>query len=183
MPLRALVRSYRYRTARLPSGSSNPATGGSSSMSSTRRWDRKSSWKLSPRVTPPGQRYTCGFAAIDERAIGFAVDAGAHGVIAPDVRAVDDAQRPPPPAGTRRAVVGRSGPSADRCHRQLASCSSPESVDAITVAQSIALVDGIDAVMAGPGDLALDAGLKPRGRHPPPQDARLLRPGSCRNRR
>ena len=120
--------------------------------------------------------------AIDERAIGFALDAGADGVIVPDVRAVDDAQRAAAacryPPGGRRSIgpIRRQAPSP-ACIVQL------ESVDAITVADSIALVDGIDAVMVGPGDLALDAGLVPGVDTHHPTMPRLLRPGACRNRR
>ncbi len=99
-------------------------------------------------------------AAIDERAIGFALDAGADGVIVPDVRTADDAQRAAaacryPPGGRRSIGPIRRQAASPTCIVQL------ESVDAIAVADSIALVDGIDAVMVGPGDLALDVGLVP----------------------
>jgi 4-hydroxy-2-oxoheptanedioate aldolase len=99
-------------------------------------------------------------AANDERAIGFALDAGADGVIVPNVTSATEARRAAmacryPPAGVRSIGPIRRLPTAACCIVQI------ETVDAVGSAADLAAVDGIHALMIGPGDLALDAGLRP----------------------
>jgi 4-hydroxy-2-oxoheptanedioate aldolase len=99
-------------------------------------------------------------AANDERTIGFALDAGADGVIVPNVTTVAEAERAAaalryPPRGVRSIGPIRRQPAAPCCIVQI------ETVDAVSRAAEITSVDGVDAVMIGPGDLALDAGLLP----------------------
>ena len=99
-------------------------------------------------------------SALDEQKIGFALDAGADGVIIPAVSSIEEAARAAaacryPARGTRSIGPIRRQASSPCCIVQL------ETVAAIAQAHAIARVDGVDALMVGPGDLALDAGLMP----------------------
>lgn len=99
-------------------------------------------------------------AAVDPRAIGFALDAGADGVIVPNVCTIDEAARVAaacryPPRGSRSiGPIRRQAPSPC-CIAQIETC------NAVARASEIASVDGIGGLLVGPGDLALDAGLMP----------------------
>ena len=99
-------------------------------------------------------------AGNDERSIGFALDAGADGVIVPDIRTVGGAERAAracryPPGGVRSIGPIRRQPSTPVCIVQI------ESVAGVDADAAIGQVDGVDALMVGPGDLALNAGLVP----------------------
>ena len=96
----------------------------------------------------------------EERAIGLALDVGADGVIVPNVRTASEAARAAascryPPEGVRSIGPIRRQPAAPCCIVQF------EAVEAVAAAREITAVAGVDAVMVGPGDLALDAGLVP----------------------
>ena len=105
--------------------------------------------------------------ANDERAIGFALDVGADGVVVPNVVSVQEARRAAaachyPPAGNRSIGPTRRQAPHPSCIAQL------ETVDAVQHAAAIADVEDVTALMAGPGDLALSAGLTPgRDSHHP----------------
>lgn len=106
-------------------------------------------------------------ASLDDRAIGFALDAGAEGVIVPSVSTLAEALRAAaacryPRRGTRSIGPIRRQTPSPCCIVQL------ETVESVARGDAIARVDGVDALMVGPGDLALDAGLLPGidGHHP-----------------
>ena len=100
--------------------------------------------------------------AFDDVALGPALDAGVDGVVAPRIARVDEVERLVqrlryPPRGSRgvaaRRASGYSGAGAEPvCFVQL------ESRAALEQAEAIARVDGVDALVVGCSDLALDMG-------------------------
>lgn len=110
-------------------------------------------------------------------AIGRALDAGADGILAPDVadrahaaRVVDATRYPP--AGTRS--WGRyGGPSSPQLADRPLVVPMIESPGAVADAAAIAALDGVDAVYVGRNDLALASGasLEDVGRPGPVADA------------
>jgi 4-hydroxy-2-oxoheptanedioate aldolase len=98
--------------------------------------------------------------ANDPRHIGMALDVGADGVIVPDITTADQAARAAascryPPDGHRSIGPIRRQAAEPCCIVQI------ESTDAVANAPDIAGVHGVDALMLGPGDLALGAALVP----------------------
>jgi 4-hydroxy-2-oxoheptanedioate aldolase len=104
-------------------------------------------------------------SGVDDPALGPALDAGVQGVIVPRVESAAEAQRAVrrlryPPRGSRGVAARRAssyglGPrrAADPvCMVQI------ESGAGVDEAEAIAEVDGVDALVVGCGDLALDLG-------------------------
>ena len=100
--------------------------------------------------------------AFDDVALGPALDAGVDGVVAPRIERVEQAEQLVerlryPPHGSRglaaRRASGYEGAAADPvCVVQL------ESRAAVEWAEAIARVEGVDALVVGCSDLALDMG-------------------------
>jgi 4-hydroxy-2-oxoheptanedioate aldolase len=100
--------------------------------------------------------------AFDDIALGPALDTGVDGVVAPRIERVDEVERLVrrlryPPDGARglasRRASGYQGAGAEPiCFVQL------ESRVAVEQAEAIARVDGVDALVVGCSDLALDMG-------------------------
>lgn len=100
--------------------------------------------------------------AFDDVAVGPALDAGVDGVVAPRIERVEEAERLVerlryPPHGSRGLAARRAsayeGAAADPvCVVQL------ESRAAVQRAEAIAGVEGVDALVVGCSDLALDMG-------------------------
>jgi 4-hydroxy-2-oxoheptanedioate aldolase len=103
--------------------------------------------------------------SVDDPALGRALDAGVHGVVVPRVEAAGEAERAVgrlryPPRGSRGLAARRASsygldagqPADPVCMVQI------ESGGAVDEAGAIARVDGVDALVVGCGDLALDLG-------------------------
>ncbi|MDX1512842.1 MAG: aldolase/citrate lyase family protein [Gammaproteobacteria bacterium] len=107
---------------------------------------------------------------IDETWIKKALDAGADGVIVPQVRGPEDARKVVswsryPPQGERGVGVARAqgyGASFDaylgRANDDLAVILQIEHPDAVSRVAEIAAVDGVDALFVGPYDLSTSMG-------------------------
>lgn len=106
--------------------------------------------------------------AFDDLALGPALDAGVDGVVAPRVERAEQAERVAnrlryPPAGSRgfaarrASAYGAGGGAAPQpvCMVQV------ESLAGVENAETIASVDGVDAVVVGSADLALHLGDDP----------------------
>lgn len=99
------------------------------------------------------------------------LDAGAHGLIFPDVRSAEMARQAVrstryPPAGTRGVGLHRAqgyGPGFrdyfESANDGILVVAQIESAEAVADIAGIAEVDGIDAVMIGPYDLSADLGI------------------------
>jgi 4-hydroxy-2-oxoheptanedioate aldolase len=113
----------------------------------------------------------------DPAVIGTLLDAGAYGVICPDVRTPEQADALVaacryPPAGRRSYGPGRSGLDAGPQYLEQADATVMvwamiESVDAVRVVHEIAVVPGLDGLFVGPNDLALSLGAAPSRPEPP----------------
>jgi len=107
-------------------------------------------------------------AANDAREIGQALDAGADGVLVPMIHTADQARRAVaacryPPDGERsfgpaRSSLVVSGSPAE-VNRAVMCVVIVESSRGVHAAAEICAVPGVDAVMIGTADLALDLGL------------------------
>jgi 4-hydroxy-2-oxoheptanedioate aldolase len=122
------------------------------------------------------------------------LDGGALGVIAPHVQSADDARRYVaaakfPPLGQRSAA----GPLPHLHYRNFPAASADpalnaatllivqfESEQALTRADDIAAVDGVDLVMIGSNDLLADWGLAGQYEHPRLRDAYARTIAACR---
>nr|WP_269745623.1 aldolase/citrate lyase family protein [Sphingomonas sp. Y57] len=105
----------------------------------------------------------------DAHAIGWALDAGADGVIVPMVESAGDARKALeaarfPPLGSRSV-----GPFAAAARgARFSTAGDPplclvmiESAKGVKAAREIASVEGLDGIFVGPGDLAVSLGLAP----------------------
>lgn len=109
----------------------------------------------------------------DAAHIGQALDAGADGVIVPQVESAADAQRAVrasrfPPDGERSWGPGRAHHRTGDVEAFAASANADvvviaqiESVEAVDAVDEILAVPGLTAVMVGPGDLAWSLGQGP----------------------
>jgi 2-keto-3-deoxy-L-rhamnonate aldolase RhmA len=101
----------------------------------------------------------------DDATLAPALDAGVDGVVVPRVESAAEAERVAnrlryPPRGSR-GLAARRASSYGRHARRAADpvlMAQIESVDGVDLAASIARVDGVDALVAGCADLALDIG-------------------------
>lgn len=108
--------------------------------------------------------------ANDALIIKRVMDAGAHGILVPNVQSVSDAERAVeavyyPPRGERGAGLGRAqayGMAFDEYREWLESEAvvivQIEHVDAVEVLDEILGVEGVDAFMVGPYDLSASIG-------------------------
>jgi 4-hydroxy-2-oxoheptanedioate aldolase len=117
--------------------------------------------------------------------IGRLLDAGAQGILAPDVRSADDAKRLVhaalmPPKGDRSVGSGIPNPRlagvpaedlSGRINDATLLIAMIETPDAVDAAEAIAGVDGIDAVQIGTTDLTTAMGLPRQYTHARVQDA------------
>lgn len=105
----------------------------------------------------------------DHGEIGRALDAGAHGVIVPQIDSVEEARLVAracryAPAGarsigpTRAKLYGRGDPRA--ADASVICLPMIESRAGLAAAEAIAAVEGVDGLFVGPADLALDTGLE-----------------------
>jgi 4-hydroxy-2-oxoheptanedioate aldolase len=107
-------------------------------------------------------------AQTDHAEIGRALDAGAHGVVVPQVGSAEEAHEAAQacryaPGGTRSIgptrlkLLGRADPQeADASVLCLPMIESRAGLDAV---EAIADVDGVDGLFVGPADLGMDLGL------------------------
>lgn len=114
----------------------------------------------------------------DEPAVARALDAGAAGVIAPQVHTAAAAARLAalahfPPAGVRGVGVTRASGYGGRLGEYLAGAGEgttvvvqAESAEAVENIEGIARVPGVDAVFVGPNDLAASLGHAGQLDHP-----------------
>ncbi|HEX2980409.1 MAG TPA: aldolase/citrate lyase family protein [Anaerolineaceae bacterium] len=114
----------------------------------------------------------------DEIWLKKALDTGAAGVLVPQVNSVEDAQRAVrlskyPPQGTRSVGLTRAGGYGARQKEYLAAANEEtaliiqaENIRAVENIEQIVRVDGIDAVLIGPNDLASSMGLVGQLEHP-----------------
>jgi 2-dehydro-3-deoxyglucarate aldolase len=114
----------------------------------------------------------------DEPAVASALDAGAAGVIAPQVHTAAAAARLAvlahfPPAGVRGVGVTRASGYGGRLGEYLAGAGGrtavvvqAESAEAVDNIEAIARVPGVDAVFVGPNDLAASLGHPGQLDHP-----------------
>ncbi|MEE2778837.1 MAG: aldolase/citrate lyase family protein [Acidobacteriota bacterium] len=113
------------------------------------------------------------------------LDSGAYGVVIPWVNTPDEARQAVsacryPPDGTRgfgpwRAALYGGRDYAQHANEEIACIIQIETVSAIESIDDILSVPGVDGVMIGPTDLAMDMGLKPRADHPDPGHQDLCR--------
>jgi 4-hydroxy-2-oxoheptanedioate aldolase len=106
--------------------------------------------------------------AVDAALIGYVLDAGAAGVIAPMVESVAEAKALVaacryPPIGRRshgptRAAL-RPGADAFVAAEQAVVFAMIETREGLEQCEAVAAVDGIDGLFVGPGDLGLSLGL------------------------
>jgi 4-hydroxy-2-oxoheptanedioate aldolase len=110
--------------------------------------------------------------ANDAAAIGFALDAGAHGVLVPGVESAADAARAVracryAPAGDRSwgTLRGERDKDADiaAVNSRVLCFPLVESAAGVEAVSEITAVDGVSGVWIGPADLALTLGLPPGG--------------------
>ena len=106
--------------------------------------------------------------AFDDLALGPALDSGVDGVVAPRVERAEQVERVVdrlryPPAGSRGLAARRaSAYGAGGAAAQPVCMVQVESLAGVENAETIAAVDGVDAVVVGSADLALDLGDDPR---------------------
>lgn len=109
-------------------------------------------------------------AANDPVLIGRALDAGAEGVIVPNVESAEDARRAAaaahyPPLGVRSWGPTRSayglGPDPSTVNGQVLCLVMIETAEGVARAEEITAVPGVRGVYVGPGDLAVSFGLDP----------------------
>lgn len=98
------------------------------------------------------------------------LDMGARGLLFPMIQSVEEAEKAVastryPPDGTRgisgstRATgFGRITDYTDRINDELTVILQLETAHAISIAEDIAAVDGVDGIFFGPGDIAADIG-------------------------
>jgi 4-hydroxy-2-oxoheptanedioate aldolase len=107
---------------------------------------------------------------VDAAWIGYALDAGAAGVIAPMVESVEEAQALVaacryPPKGRRShgptRVALRPGADAFAAAEQAVAFAMIETREGLERCEALAAVDGLDGLFVGPGDLGLSLGLPP----------------------
>ena len=116
----------------------------------------------------------------DEFAIGFALDAGAGGVVVPMVNSGLDAERAAgacryPPRGNRsfgplRASMLLADPP-DEVNHQVVCIVMIETVAGVEAAEEICACPGVDGVWVGEADLAIDMGFRPGEGGPAVADA------------
>jgi 2-keto-3-deoxy-L-rhamnonate aldolase RhmA len=114
----------------------------------------------------------------DNAAIARALDAGAAGIIVPQVHSASHAAHVAalahyPPAGTRGVGVTRASGYGQRIREYAASANDAivvvvqaESAQAVEDIEAMARVPGVDAVLIGPNDLAASLGHPGRTDHP-----------------
>ena len=124
--------------------------------------------------------------SLDAAVIGKLLDAGAYGIICPDVDTAEKAERfvaacRYPPVGSRsfgpaRALLYGGSDYAEHADDTVLTWAMVESRTSLANLASILGVPGLDGVFVGPNDLALSLGLPP-GRSPlqPELDEALLR--------
>jgi 4-hydroxy-2-oxoheptanedioate aldolase len=109
-------------------------------------------------------------AANDPVLIGRALDAGAEGVIVPNVESVEAARRAAaaahyPPGGVRSWGPTRSafglGPDPATVNGRVLCLVMIETAEGVANAREITAVPGVHGVYVGPGDLAVSLGLDP----------------------
>lgn len=111
------------------------------------------------------------------------LDGGAYGVVIPWVNSREEAAAAVsacryPPQGSRgfgpwRAALYGGRDYVRHANQEIACIIQIETVAAVEAIDEILSVSGIDAVMIGPTDLAMDMGLPPRADHPDPQHKAL----------
>jgi len=113
-----------------------------------------------------------------DAAIARALDAGAAGIIAPQVHSAAQAAHVAalahyPPAGKRGVGIARASGYGRRIRDYVAGANEvitvvvqAESAQAVDDIEAIALVPGVDAVLVGPNDLAASLGHPGRSDHP-----------------
>ena len=128
-----------------------------------------------------------------DAAIARALDAGAAGVIVPQVHTADQAAQVAalahfPPMGTRGVGVTRANGYGRRAKEALASANDTttlvvqaESAQAVEEIEAIARVPGVDAILVGPNDLAASLGHPGRADHPSVQAAITRIVDACRS--
>ncbi len=121
--------------------------------------------------------------AIDEVWIKRCLDAGADGVIAPQIKTAEDAQRVVrwskyPPQGERSVGIARAqgygmnfADYVARANDDIAVILQIEHIDAVGRIDSILGVDGIDAIFVGPYDLSASMGKIGKVDDPDARDA------------
>ncbi len=131
----------------------------------------------------------------EDVAIARALDMGAAGVIVPQVHNAEHAARVAglahyPPVGTRGVGVTRGnyygyGPSLQNpltaANDAVTVVVQAESTAALANIAAIARVDGVDAVLVGPNDLAASMGFSGQSGHPQVQEAIGRIVGSCQD--
>ncbi|GAA2864341.1 hypothetical protein GCM10010472_22030 [Pseudonocardia halophobica] len=109
-------------------------------------------------------------AANDPVLIGRALDAGAEGVIVPNVESAEAARQAAaavhyPPVGVRSWGPTRSayglGPDPTTVNGQVLCLVMIETAEGVARAKEITAVPGVHGVYVGPGDLAVSLGLDP----------------------
>lgn len=127
----------------------------------------------------------------DDAAIARALDAGAAGVIVPQVHSAEQAAHVAalthyPPRGSRGLGVTRANAYGARSREYLATADDTvavvvqaESADAVRDIDAIARVPGIDAVLVGPNDLAASLGHPGDTGHAEVRDAIARVAASC----
>lgn len=124
--------------------------------------------------------------------IGYALDAGAAGVIAPMVESVEDAETLVaacryPPKGRRShgptRVALRPGTDAFAAAEQAVIFAMIETGEGLERCAALAAVEGLDGLFIGPGDLGLSLGLGPgQDREEPAMREHFARiVGACRD--
>ena len=111
------------------------------------------------------------------------LDSGAYGVVVPWVNSREEAQEAVsacryPPDGRRgfgpwRAALYGGRDYVRHANAEIACIIQIETVAAVEHVDEILSVPGIDAVMIGPTDLAMDMGLPPKADHPDPRHREL----------
>jgi 4-hydroxy-2-oxoheptanedioate aldolase len=106
----------------------------------------------------------------DPELIGFLLDAGVAGLIAPMVETTAEAEQlvavcQYPPKGRRshgptRAGLGRGGDAFALAEQQVL-FAMVETARALGTCEQIAAVDGLDGLFVGPGDLGISLGIGP----------------------
>ena len=131
-------------------------------------------------------RYPCApfvrVHALSEENVKRVLDAGAWGVLAPNVRTREEAQRlvaacKYPPQGVRSLGAGRFALSFktdaptyfERANDEILVIAQIEHVDAVRNIDAILSVPGIDACYVGPNDWCASAGLPPSLEPPHPE--------------
>lgn len=120
-----------------------------------------------------GERCPCliRIPSIDEVWVKQALDIGADGIIAPQIRSADEAKQLVdwcryPPEGARSVGVGRAqgygarlGEYLSRANENIAVVLQIEHADAISAIEDIVAVKGVDALFVGPYDLSASLGI------------------------